>query len=125
MHSDASITITSHLKLTVIIDPDNTRTPLIAWGRGIRGPLPDSFPSSHDSYSHPWRMGHLLRRDVEQADIASIMAALIGIHWPVNSVGVLPDVDHTRPGYLFPRNGEKTIAHAAMVNTQVYFDLAC
>jgi len=100
-------------------DPDNTRTPLIAWGRGIRGPVPDSSPSSHDSYSEPWQLGHLLRRDIEQADVASLMASLIGINWPVNSVGVLPDVDPTRPGYLSPRLGDESLARAALVNAKV------
>jgi phosphatidylinositol glycan class N len=92
---------------------------LIAWGRGIRGPLPDSSPTSHDSYSKPWELDTLLRRDVEQADVAALMAAVIGIHWPVNCVGVLPDVDPTRPGYLHPRDGEEAIAHAAFVNAKV------
>ena len=102
-------------------DPDNTRTPLIVWGSGIRGPLPDSSPTSHDSYSEPWHLNHLLRRDVEQADVASLMAATIGINWPVNSVGVLPDVDPTRPGYLLPRGGDETKARASLVNAKVSF----
>ena len=100
-------------------DPDNTRTPLIAWGRGIRGPLPDSSPTSHDSYSEPWKLNSFLRRDVEQADVAALMAAVTGIDWPVNSVGVLPDVDVTRAGYLHLQNGEEAIAHAALVNAKV------
>ncbi|KAJ7664945.1 Phosphatidylinositolglycan class N-domain-containing protein [Mycena rosella] len=102
--------------------PDNTRTPLVAWGRGIRGPLPDSSPSSHDGYSAPWELNHLLRRDVEQADLAPLMAALVGIGWPVNSVGVLPDVDPTRPGYLLPREGDKTLAKAAEVNAKMIIE---
>ncbi|KAJ6541822.1 Phosphatidylinositolglycan class N-domain-containing protein [Mycena capillaripes] len=102
--------------------PDNTRTPLIAWGQGIRGPLPDSSPSSHDSYSEPWGLNHLLRRDVEQADIAPLMAALVGIDWPVNSVGVLPDVDPTRPGYLLPRQGDRMLAKAAQVNAKMIIE---
>jgi phosphatidylinositol glycan class N len=107
------------LNLTHVADPDNTRTPLIAWGRGVRGPLPDSSPSSHDSYSEPWALNHLLRRDVEQADIASLIAALVSINWPVNSVGVLPDVDPSRPGYMSPRGGDETKARAAIVNAKV------
>jgi hypothetical protein len=47
------------------------------------------------------------------------MALLIGIDWPVNSVGVLPDVDPTRPGYLSPRLGEETLARGALVNAKV------
>lgn len=104
------------------IDPDNTRTPLIAWGSGVRGPLPDSKPSSHDEYSKPWKLEHLFRRDVEQADIASLMAALIGIDWPANSVGVLPDVDPTRPGYLDTTTGKEAAAKAAFVNAKVILE---
>ncbi|KAI0084356.1 Phosphatidylinositolglycan class N-domain-containing protein [Irpex rosettiformis] len=101
-------------------DPDNTRTPLIAWGAGVRGPLPDSTPSSHDEYTGAWGLTHLLRHDVEQADIAALMSALIGVEWPINSVGVIPDVDHTRPGYL--SGSEKVQAEAAVVNAKVILE---
>ncbi|EIW74837.1 PigN-domain-containing protein [Coniophora puteana RWD-64-598 SS2] len=106
-------------------DPDNTRTPLIAWGAGIRGPLPDvplsssSSPSSHDAYSLSWPVSHLRRQDVDQADIAPLMASLIGIDWPVNSVGVLPDIDPAHAGYLAPKGGEKDLARAALTNVRV------
>jgi phosphatidylinositol glycan class N len=107
----------------VRIDPDNTRTPLIAWGKGVRGPLVDSQPSSHDAYSRSWGLEHLFRRDVEQADVAVLMAALIGIDWPVNSVGVLPDVDVLKPGYLTWDNEKKhTKAEAGLVNAQVLLE---
>ncbi|KAG2135363.1 Phosphatidylinositolglycan class N-domain-containing protein [Suillus bovinus] len=99
-------------------DPDNTRTPLIAWGRGIRGPLPDIIPSSHDEYSRPWQLDDFMRRDVEQADLAPLMAALLGINYPVNSVGILPDADPTRPGYLLPREGESALARLALANAE-------
>ncbi|CAA7259378.1 unnamed protein product [Cyclocybe aegerita] len=104
--------------------PDSTRTPLIAWGSGIRGPAPDSSPSSHDTYSEPWRLGHLYRRDVEQADITPLMATLIGIDWPVNSVGVLPDVDPTRPGYLDTRTkkGGQVRGQAVLANAKVILE---
>src|SRR6266545_8081777 len=102
------------------IDPDNTRTPLLAWGKGVRGPLPDLSFSSHDDYSNPWGLQHLYRRDVEQADVAPLMATLIGIHWPANSVGVLPDVDPTRPGYLDVDEHSK--AKAALINSKVILE---
>lgn len=100
-----------------LTDPDNTRTPLIAWGAGVRGPLPDSNPSSHDEYSVPWGLTRLLRRDVEQADVAALMSALLGIDWPANSAGVLPDVDQTRSGYLKATEEQK--AQIALVNAKV------
>lgn len=50
------------------------------------------------------------------------MASLIGIDWPVNSVGVLPDVDHTRPGFLNPRGGEGALARMSLVNTRVLLE---
>ena len=48
------------------------------------------------------------------------MAALIGIDWPVNSVGVLPDADPSRPGYLDPGAGEDVAAKSALVNAKVF-----
>ena len=89
------------------------------WGAGVRGPLLDTVPSSHDEYSHPWGLGHLFRHDVAQADVAALMAALLGIDWPVNSVGVLPDVDHTRTGYLELPGGAKDQANLVFVNAKV------
>ncbi|KAG1908202.1 uncharacterized protein F5891DRAFT_973675 [Suillus fuscotomentosus] len=65
-------------------DPDNTRTPLIAWGRGIRGPLTGIIPSSHDEYSRLWQLDDFLRRDGEQADLAPLIAALLGINFSGN-----------------------------------------
>ncbi|KAG7528585.1 hypothetical protein FFLO_06071 [Filobasidium floriforme] len=71
--------------------PDNTRTPYITWGSGIRSPLTDSVPSSHDQVSQPWGFNGLLRRDVDQVDLTMLMAALVGGNWPKNSVGILPE----------------------------------
>ncbi|KAF9956093.1 Glycosyl phosphatidyl inositol anchor synthesis [Mortierella alpina] len=69
--------------------PDNTRTPIIAWGAGVRGPNKVN-PQGHDEFSADWKLDAYSRHDVNQADIAPLMASLIGINYPVNSVGELP-----------------------------------
>ncbi|KAF9078528.1 Phosphatidylinositolglycan class N-domain-containing protein [Rhodocollybia butyracea] len=92
--------------------PDNTRTPYVVWGKGIRGPLIDSDPtlSSHDAYSQGWDLWSssnelLYRRDIEQADLAPLMTTLLGTDWPVNSVGVVP-VDLLDPSGLSMKEGD-------------------
>ncbi|CAG5124117.1 unnamed protein product, partial [Candidula unifasciata] len=68
-----------------------TLTPFVAWGRGVRGPvLSHSCGSYTDSFCEEWNLQSVKRYDVEQADIAPLMAFLIGIPLPVNSVGILP-----------------------------------
>ncbi|KAI6824869.1 GPI ethanolamine phosphate transferase [Hortaea werneckii] len=73
--------------------PDNTRTPLIAWGAGIEKPktVAKGFAPGHeDQFSQDWHLDHVQRHDVAQADIATLMAYLVGLEFPVNSVGELP-----------------------------------
>ncbi|CDW60096.1 GPI ethanolamine phosphate transferase 1 [Trichuris trichiura] len=60
--------------------PEETLTPLIAWGSGINRML-DTTSSAC------WPTSSL---DVDQVDIAPLMSALIGAAFPANSVGVLP-----------------------------------
>ena len=127
-HGDGGINFPLSMKQMLRIhfrlsDPDSTRTPLVAWGAGIRGPVrnPTSPHQMLDQYTGPWELSHILRRDVEQADVAALMSALLGTHWPVNSVGVLPDVDPQKDGYLSMRGGEREIAEAVVVNAKVNF----
>ena len=72
--------------------PDNTRTPLIAWGSGVAKPIitPGSVAPGHDELSADWGLDHIQRHDVSQADVAALMAYLAGLAFPVNSVGELP-----------------------------------
>lgn len=72
--------------------PDNTRTPLIAWGSGVAKPelQVDGVAPGHDEYSSDWNLDKVRRHDVSQADIAALMAYLAGLEFPANSVGELP-----------------------------------
>ncbi|KAJ3161469.1 Glycosyl phosphatidyl inositol anchor synthesis [Geranomyces michiganensis] len=71
-------------------NPDNTQTPLIAWGSGVPLPAKVTGASSQDGLTEAWDLAGRLRIDVEQADIAPLMSSLIGVPYPMNSVGVLP-----------------------------------
>lgn len=92
--------------------PDNTRTPLVAWGAGVASPErhPDTVAPGHDDFSADWGFDHIRRHDVAQADIAALMAYLVGLDFPANSVGELP------LSYLSASNKEK--AEALLVNAE-------
>ncbi|KQK00055.1 GPI ethanolamine phosphate transferase 1 [Brachypodium distachyon] len=83
--------------------PSNTDTPLVAWGAGIRSPKfmtytdkPDDGFRFVDDHKHDmptpqnWALEGFERVDVNQADIAPLMATLVGLPCPMNSVGNLP-----------------------------------
>ena len=72
--------------------PEETMTPLVCWGAGIKSPRQSSFAEYvyEDEWSEKWGLEKLERIDVEQADIAVLMATLIGAAVPVNSEGVIP-----------------------------------
>lgn len=62
--------------------PDNTRTPLVAWGKGIARTLTNGFEAK-------WNLrGEQM--DVEQADLATFMSVLAGVPVPANAEGTLP-----------------------------------
>lgn len=90
--------------------PDNTRTPLIAWGAGVAHPQLSNngiAPGHEDKFSSDWNLDQVHRHDVAQADIAALMAYLAGLEFPVNSVGELP------LSYLAASPAEKAVAALA------------
>ncbi|KKZ59321.1 GPI ethanolamine phosphate transferase 1 [[Emmonsia] crescens] len=93
--------------------PDNTRTPLVVWGSGVAKPKIQKrgkAPGHEDGFSSDWSLDNVQRHDVAQADVAALMAYLVGLDFPVNSVGELP------LSYLDASPKEK--AMAALANTQ-------
>ncbi|XP_071502329.1 LOW QUALITY PROTEIN: GPI ethanolamine phosphate transferase 1-like [Diadema antillarum] len=70
--------------------PSETLTPLVAWGAGIRAARAGGDQRFSDNFLKEWHLDHVERIDVNQADIAPLMASLIGVPYPLNSVGVLP-----------------------------------
>jgi GPI ethanolamine phosphate transferase 1 len=98
--------------------PDNTRTPLIAWGSGVARPrkwTKGKAPGHEDGFSADWGLDNIQRHDVAQADVAALMAYLAGLEFPVNSVGELP------LSYLAASIGEK--AQAALANAQEVLEM--
>lgn len=74
-------------------NPDNTRTPLIAWGSGVAKPVLSAsgkVNGHEDGFSADWGLDRIQRNDVDQADVAALMAYLVGLDFPANSVGKLP-----------------------------------
>ncbi len=92
--------------------PNNTRTPLIAWGSGVAKPQLYSGETApgHDETSADWNLHDVQRHDVAQADVAALMSYLIGVEFPANSVGELP------LPYLAADIKQK--AEASLINTQ-------
>ncbi|KAM4803276.1 GPI ethanolamine phosphate transferase 1 [Urocitellus parryii] len=70
--------------------PSETLTPLVTWGAGIKYPQKVSAQKFDDEFLKEWRLESWKRQDVNQADIAPLMASLIGVPFPLNSVGILP-----------------------------------
>jgi len=65
--------------------PDNTRTPIVAWGAGIQGPDKVN-PQGHDEFSADWDLDAYSRYDVKQADIAPLMVDMRSRCQPLHAV---------------------------------------
>ncbi|CAH8508344.1 hypothetical protein MS3_00006326 [Schistosoma haematobium] len=73
-----------------------TVTPLLIWGSGIVSPVEietnvnDLSEDKIDMYGLPVHNYGRLRREIQQADLCPLMASLLGIPIPVNSIGQVP-----------------------------------
>ncbi|XP_040594040.1 GPI ethanolamine phosphate transferase 1 isoform X1 [Mesocricetus auratus] len=95
--------------------PSETLTPLVTWGAGIKFPEKVSAQQSDDEFLKEWKLENWKRRDVNQADIAPLMASLIGVPIPLNSVGTLP-VDYLNNTRLF--KAENMLTNAVQILEQ-------
>uniref|UniRef100_A0A8P0NYI8 GPI ethanolamine phosphate transferase 1 n=1 Tax=Canis lupus familiaris TaxID=9615 RepID=A0A8P0NYI8_CANLF len=80
--------------------PSETLTPFVTWGAGIKYPQRVSAQKFDDAFLKEWKLENWKRQDIHQADIAPLMASLIGVPFPLNSVGILP-VDYLNNTDLF------------------------
>ena len=83
-------------------EPECTRTPLVVWGAGVRTSPPidagsEAFAAGHggsqgdDGSPAEWgELRRVERKDIEQAQLAPLIAALIGQPPPRNNIGLLP-----------------------------------
>ena len=73
--------------------PDETLTPMVAWGAGVRGPRDASVLETNgykDTFSKDWQLLNVKRSDVQQIDIAPLMASLVGKILFTSSWSLLP-----------------------------------
>ena len=71
-------------------NPDCTRTPFLIWGSGIRKSIyREKKPQKEDTPKN-WDLDNYVRKDISQIDITPLSAGLIGINFPMNSLGILP-----------------------------------
>ncbi|GAA5896573.1 mannose-ethanolamine phosphotransferase MCD4 [Sporobolomyces salmoneus] len=101
--------------------PDNTRTPLVVWGKGVRTRGDWEEPENHSDYSRDWGLKGV-RRDVEQADVAPLMATLAGLSIPANSAGRTP-LDYLDASQSFRARAAFANAKQLLAEAQAKADL--
>ncbi|KAL4429935.1 hypothetical protein ABPG74_000301 [Tetrahymena malaccensis] len=73
--------------------PQNTWTPFIIWGKGIK-PADDEAdpenPETHDDFSKKWGLTMKKRFDIDQSQLPSLISSILGLPVPMNNEGVLP-----------------------------------
>lgn len=72
--------------------PDETLTPIVAWGAGVQGPVKAQLENDfiEDKISRDWKLDGLKRLDVNQIDIAALMSTLVGMLYSIACKLTLP-----------------------------------
>lgn len=81
--------------------PENTRTPLVAWGAGVpRAQRLQRRGFTASDLDRRWGLDFFQRTDVDQADLTPLVASWLGLNVPANSEGRLPlDLLDATPAY--------------------------
>jgi phosphatidylinositol glycan class N len=66
------------------------RVPFLAWGAGIRKSIHREQKPQGEDTPEDWGLNNFVRRDIEEIDIASLVAGLIDINIPINNYGTMP-----------------------------------
>ena len=70
--------------------PDCTRTPFIIWGSGIREAIYIGKKQENEDAQKKFNLDDYKRKDIEQIDFTPLIAGLLGINYPMNSLGIIP-----------------------------------
>nr|KAF6423354.1 phosphatidylinositol glycan anchor biosynthesis class N [Rousettus aegyptiacus] len=81
--------------------PSETYTPFVTWGAGIKYPQKVSAQQFDDALLKECKLEDWKRRDINQADIAPLMASLIGVPFPLNSVVKMTQKKEVTLSFLF------------------------
>lgn len=96
--------------------PHEIRCPLVVWGAGIRKAKPETnLNEFQDTISQDWSLEKWRRTDMEQASLAPLMAAMIGIPFPKNAVYPMPtdvfDVSDKQMVHMLLANFQQLSSH--------------
>ena len=70
--------------------PACTNNPFVAWGAGIRKAIFREKKSPSQEIPSSWGMDNYVMTDIQQIDIAPLIAGLLGINFPIHSLGIIP-----------------------------------
>lgn len=70
--------------------PACKNNPFVAWGAGIRKPIYREKKPPGEEIPSSWGMDNYVMTDISQIDITPLISGLLGINFPIHSLGVIP-----------------------------------